>query len=201
MDNGVDVETLKQIKKTRARFIKQKRYGVGRAIRAGINKTKASLIIITDPNGTFKGKDISKLLSFSEDFDTVFGSRTHGPLIGKRSGMTFSRRLVDDLFGKMISVLFLSSNLTDVGSYFRLTNRKGWRAVARECTSDGEIFLTQWLISAAKNKVRFIEIPVNFIAPKEKGIKGGFPYLAVRGLHILFLIFKTWVINLTSSTN
>lgn len=201
VDNGVDVETLKQIEKTRARFVKQKKYGVGRAIKAGIKSTRADLIIITEPSGTFKGKDISKLLSYSEDFDTVFGSRTHVPLIGKGSGMTFLRRLVDDLFGKMISILFLSSNLTDVGCTFRLTNRKGWKRVAKECKSSSEILLTEWLVAAAKNKVRFAEIPVNFIAPKATIEKDKFPYLAIRGLLIFYCIFKTWIIHITSKLN
>jgi glycosyltransferase involved in cell wall biosynthesis len=198
VDNGVDVETLKQIEKTRARFVKQKKYGFGKAIRTGIKSTKASLIIITEPDGAFKGKDISKLLSYSEDFDTVFGSRTHMPLIGEGSGMTFLRRLVDDLFGKMISILFLSSNLTDVGCAFRLTNRKGWRSVAKECQSSGEIFLTEWLIAAAKNKVRFIEIPVNFTAPKVVTEKDKFSYLALRALLIFYCLAKTWLIHTIS---
>jgi len=32
VDNSVDTETFSQIEKTRARFVKQKEYGVGRAI-------------------------------------------------------------------------------------------------------------------------------------------------------------------------
>ncbi len=198
VDNGVDVETLKQIKKTRARFVKQSKYGVGRAIKRGIKSTKASLLIITDAKGTFRAKDISKLLSFSEDFDTVFGSRTHVPLIGKGSGMTFLRRLVDDLFGKMISILFLSSNLTDVGCTFRLTNRQGWRKVAKDCRSDSEMLLTEWLIAAAKNKVRFIEIPVNFIAPKGDIPENRYSYLAFRALMILVTTIRFWIAHLLS---
>jgi glycosyltransferase involved in cell wall biosynthesis len=198
VDNGVDVETHKQIKKTRARFVKQKKYDVGRAIKTGIKSTKADLIVITEPDGSFKGEDVFKLLSYSSDFDTVFGSRTHVPLIGKSSGMTFLRRLVDDLFGKMISILFLSSNLTDVGCTFRLTNRKGYKSVIGECKSSSEIFLAQWLVAAAKNKVRFIEIPVNFTASKETGTKDSFPYLAIRGLCIFSLILKVWFSHTTS---
>jgi hypothetical protein len=97
---------------------------------------------------------------------------------------------VDDLFGKMISILFLSSNLTDVGCTFRITNRKGWRSVAKDCTSDNEMFLTQWLIAAAKNKVRFIEIPVNFTASKASGKNEKFSYLARRAFQILYLIAR-----------
>lgn len=196
VDNEVDEGTLKQINKTRARFIKQRKYGFGRAIRKGIESTKASLLIITEANGTFRAKDVSKLLSYSEDFDTVFGSRTHIPLIEKDSGMTFLRRLVDDLFGKMISILFLSSNLTDVGCTFRLTNRRGWRKVAKDCVSDNEMFLTEWLIAAAKNSVKFIEIPVNFTTPKGDIEESRFSYLVLRGITIIVTIIKTWLLHI-----
>lgn len=191
VDIGADGETLKQIEKTRARIVKQKTGGIGRAIKSGIKSTKADLIVITEENGTFKGKDISKLLSYSEDFDTVFGSRTHIPLADKGSGMTLLRRLVEDLFAKIICILFLSSNLTDVGCAFRLTNRKGWQSVAKECKSNSEIFLTQWLIMAAKNKVRFIEVPVSYTAPKTATQKDNFYHLTIRALAIFYLIFKT----------
>jgi glycosyltransferase involved in cell wall biosynthesis len=190
VDNGIDAETLKQINKTRARLIKQKKYGVGGAIKVGIKSTKADLAIITDPRGVYKEKDISKLLSYSDDFDTVFGSRTHVPLIGKRSGMTLSRRLIDDLFGKMISIFFLSSNFTDVGCTLRLTNRKGWQKVSSECKSNSEIFFTEWQIAAAKNKIKFIEVPVNFVAPETPEKYESFYYLALRGLTIFYLLIK-----------
>jgi len=187
---NLDTETLKDIERTRARLVMQNKAGIGRAIKVGIKNTKADLLIITEPNGSFRGDDISKFLSYSEDFDTVFGSRTHVSLIGKGSGMTFLRRLIDDLFGKMISIFFLSSNLTDVGCTFRLTNRKGWTAVAKSVTSDDELFLTQWLIAAAKKRVRFIEIPVNFTASKASRKKDNFLYLAVRALRIFYLFLK-----------
>ena len=200
-DNGADIDTFKMAEKTRAKFVKQNKYGLGKAIKKGIKETKADLIIITEPDGSFKGKDISKLLSYSEDFDTVFGSRTNTPLIGRGSGMTFTRRFINDLFGKAISILFLSSNLTDVRCSMRLTNQKGWKKVVRESKSDDDIFLTEWLIAAAKNRVRFIEIPVNYTAPKTKDETNTFPYLAIRGLHIFYLIIKTWVVNLISKVN
>ena len=194
VDIGADEETFKQIDKTRARIVKQKIGGVGRAIRTGIKSTKADLIIISEADGTFKGKDISKLLSYSEDFDTVFGSRTHIPLADKGSGMTLLRRLVEDLFAKIICVLFLSSNLTDVGCTFRLTNHRGWRSVAGECKRNDEIFFTQWLIAAAKNKVRFIEVPVSYSASRAVTKKDNFYHLTVRAIAIFYLIFKTWLL-------
>ncbi|MDO8341414.1 MAG: hypothetical protein Q7T59_05570, partial [Candidatus Woesebacteria bacterium] len=175
-----------------ARFIKTKKIGLGDCLKEGFRNTKADLIVVISGDGSFMGKDITKLLSYSEDFDTVFGSRTHAPLIGKGSGMTFSRRLVDDLFGKIISILFLSSNLTDVGCIFRLTNRKGLKKVIKYCKSKDEIFLTEWLITAAKNKVRFTEVPVNFISSMGDRRKENFFFLATRAFKIIYLIFKTY---------
>lgn len=195
VNSGADEQTLEKVKKTRARIVKSKKRGVGMAIRTGIKSSKADLIVVTEPDGSFKAKDITKLLAYSEDFDIVFGSRTHVPLISKGSGMTLSRRLVDDFFGKIIVILFLSSNLTDVGCTFRLTSRKGWESVARECKMDDEIFLTQWLIAAAKRKVRFIEIPVNFTAPKSTYGNKSFFRLLIRAILISYQILRMWLIN------
>ena len=195
-----NIKYFKRIQKTRAKIIKVSRDSIGYALKRGIRSTKADLIIITQSDGAFQAKDISKLLSYSEDFDTVFASRTHTPLIEKNSGMTFSRRLVDDLFGKMISILFLSSNLTDVGCTLRLTNRKGWRRVAKECDSSSDIFLTQWLIAAAKKKLRFIEIPVNYTASGSPGNKESFMFLSGRAILIFYLIVKAWLLDFLKSS-
>lgn len=192
IDDGTDIETEKLIHKTRARYLTTRKKGLGNCIKEGLKNTKADLIVIISGDGSFLGKDITKLLSFSEDFDTVFGSRTHSPLIGKKSGMKFSRRLIDDIFGKLISVLFLSSNLTDVGCVFRLTNRHGLRKVLKDCKDGSDLFLTEWLIYAAKNKVKFIEIPVNFVSSIDVNNREDFLFLAVRALKIIYFIFKAY---------
>ncbi|MDO8487499.1 MAG: glycosyltransferase [Candidatus Curtissbacteria bacterium] len=176
--------------RTRARYVKQSKPGLGIAIREGVNKTGADLVIITEADGTFIGRDILKLLSYSDDFDVVFGSRTHVPLIAKSSGMTFARRLVDDLFGKITSVLFLSSPLTDVGCTLRLTNRKAWKGVQKYFKCDSEMFLTEWLLLIVKNKTRFIEIPVHFVAKKKKTQAKTASYFVKRAVFILFYIIK-----------
>jgi len=176
--------------RTRARYLVQKKSGFGIAIKEGIKSTKSDLLIITEPNGSFKGKDILKLLSYSDDFDTVFGSRTHLPLIQRGSGMTFARRIIDDIFGKIITFLFFSPPLTDVGCTLRLTNRKGWNKVSKECKAPSEMFLTEWLIVAAKNKVRFVEVPVNFSAPLGLFPKNSYLHHSLRAIKIFSFILK-----------
>lgn len=194
VDNNAEEGTEEEVKKTRARLIKELGKGYGRAIRTGIESTKADLLIIAEPDGTFDGRDVLKLLSFSDDFDTVFGSRTHVPLIAKRSEMTFLRRILDVLFGKLISLLFLCPPLTDVGCTLRITNRKGWNKVKTECKADDAMFASEWLLLAAKNKVRFIEIPINFRARKGvSSLTSSFVKQAYWGVRIFFSIWKVWI--------
>lgn len=162
VDNNAEKGTEKEVKKTRAKLIKESTQGYGAAIRTGIKNTNADLLIIAEPDGTFDGKDIVKLLAYSDDFDMVFGTRTHISMIKKNSEMILLRRIFDYFWGRLINVLFLSERITDVGCTMRLTNRKGWNIIKDECMINGPLFGTKWQLVAAKNKVRFIEIPVNF---------------------------------------
>lgn len=190
VDSGIEPAMEEEIRKTRARLIKG-HYNLGETIKKGVKQTKADLIIIAEPNGAFKGHDVLKLLAYSDDFDTVFGSRTHLPMLEKGSGMIFLRRFINFSLGKLINLLYFSSPLTDVGCTLRLTNRKGWNKIAKHCKSSGWIFLTEWIIVAAKNKVRYKEIPINYSRPKEKSYSNiGFFEQAGRGLKIFLYILK-----------
>lgn len=198
VDNNAEDGTVEEVKKTRAKIIKEKKQGFGCAIRKGIASTKADLIIIAEPDGTFKGRDVIKFLSYSDDFDLVFGSRTHVPLIEKYSEMTFLRRMVDVFFGRLISILFLCPPMTDVGCIFRLTTKEGWKKVAKECRADDAMFATQWQLVAAKNKVRFMEIPINFKSRVGRSqITATFFDQAYWAVRIFLYIWKVWGYKLT----
>lgn len=188
VDSGIEPSMVEEIRKTRARLIKG-HSDLGETIKKGVQQTKADLIIIAEPNGAFKGNDVLKLLAYSDDFDTVFGSRTHLPMLEKSSGMIFPRRFINFSLGKLINLLYFSSPLTDVGCTLRLTNRKGWNKIVKHCKSNSWIFLTEWIIFAAKNKVRYKEIPINYSRPREKSYSNiGFFEQAGRGLKIFFYI-------------
>lgn len=194
VDNNAEEGTQAEVKRTRAKLIKEPRQGYGRAIRTGIQNTKADLIITAEPDGTFDGRDVTKLLAYSDDFDTVFGSRTYGPLIERNSEMTTTRKLFDVFLGKMISVLFGTSRMTDVGCSLRLTNRKGWNKVKSECRSNGSIFATEWQLIAAKNKVNYVEVPTNFKA--RVGVSSVTNTLCKQakwGIVMFFYMWKVWI--------
>ncbi len=191
--NNAEEGTKEEVKKTRARFIEEVKQGYGAAIKTGIKATKADLIVICEPDGTFSGLDVVKFLSFSDDFEMVFGSRTHVPLIHQGAQMHFLRRILDVLYGKLISILFLCPPLTDVGCTYRLTSQKAWRKISKSVKSDSPLFATEWLLQAAKNRLNFIEIPINFKKRVGKSsLTADFYSQSKWGIIIFLYIWRIW---------
>lgn len=199
--SNINEEIETQIKRTRARLIKTSSPERGEAIKTGIKSTKADLLLVTEANGRFEGKDLVKFLSYSDDFDMVFGSRTHVPLIHNKTQIPFSGRIIDVMLGKLISLLFISPPLTDAGCIYRLTNRKAWQKIIKESKYNSPLFMTEWLLLAAKNRIRFIQIPVNFKAQSShSSSKTSFFEQSRAGLIIFLFILKIRLAGLFGKT-
>lgn len=195
VENNAELGTEEEVKKTRARLFHEKRQGFGYAIRKGMNKTKADLIIISEPDGTYAGRDVIKFLAYSDDFEMVFGSRTHLPLVQKDSDMTFVKRYGDVLLGKLTTLLFNCSPLTDMGCAYRITTRKTWGKIKNECWGADNIFSTEWVCAAAKNKIKFMEIPVNFQARIGESTVSGTSFKRIMwGIRKFFCIWRYWLL-------
>lgn len=194
VDNNAEKGTMEQVLKTRAKLIVEKKQGYGNAIRKGIRASKSHFIIIAEPDGSFDGRDVTKLLAYSDDFEMVFGSRTHVPLVHKGSDMTLYKRIGDVLLGKLVTFLFLCPPLTDLGCTLRITTRKGWKAIEGECEGNDGIFATEWVLAAAKNKVKFMEIPINYKARVGKSlfVSKQFTQGTIYGLRKFICILKYW---------
>lgn len=191
---------ISEIKKTRAKLIKHSPDNINDAIKTGIKSTSADLLIISSPTGAFRGKDLVKFLSYGDDFDMVFGSRTHVPLIQKRTEMTFLKRIVDVFLGKLISLLFICPPLTDISCDYILTNRKAWSKILRE--SQSSHFALEWLLIAAKNQIKFIQIPINFGANSTHKSNEIVSKAILSGFLNLYSILKFWLESLIQkSTN
>lgn len=194
VDNNAEKGTKEEVLKTRAILIHEKRQGYGYAIRKGLASTKSDLLIIAEPDGTFEGEDTIKLLAYSNDFDMVFGSRTHVPLIRKGSDMTFVKRILDVILAKIVTYLYACSPLTDLGCTLRLTTKKTWKQIAKKCNSADGIFATEWVLVAAKKRINFIEIPINFRSRVDTSpVSGTFKKKAWWGLRKFYYIWKVWL--------
>src|SRR5688572_24574699 len=72
VDNNSRDGTAAAIKASRATYVREARQGYGHALRRGMAEAahnRADLLILAEPDGTFAGKDVTKLLAFADDFD------------------------------------------------------------------------------------------------------------------------------------
>lgn len=195
VDNNAEKGTREEVNKTSATYVYESRQGYGHAIRKGFTSTKADVIIVSEPDGSFDGRDVVKLLAYSDDFNMVFGSRTHVPLIQRGSDMNFVKRIGDVMLGKLVTLLFLCNPLTDLGCTLRLTTRRAWKKIEPECKAADNMFATEWVLVAAKNKIPFMEIPVNYRARTGKSTSAGsMTEKIIRwGIPKFFYVWKVWM--------
>src|SRR5262245_34702867 len=76
VNNNAAPGTSEEVAGTGAREILESKQGYGNALMRGIDECQSELIILCEPDGTFSGHDVTKLLAYSDDLPVVFGTRT-----------------------------------------------------------------------------------------------------------------------------
>src|SRR5262249_15453354 len=71
VDNNSRDRTVKEAARTKARLVREEAQGYGHALRRGLREAAGEIVILAEPDGTFIGRDVLKLLAYSEDFDMV----------------------------------------------------------------------------------------------------------------------------------
>jgi len=162
VDNNALGNTKEEIEKTKARRVVENKQGYGFAYMRALSEATGDLIIMTEADGTFQPKDIEKFLSYSEEFDVVFGSRTSPAVIWSGAFMPFLVRFGNYFWAKLIEVLFNATVLTDVGCTYKLLNRKALEKIKplfHLSKGDGT-FNPELMIWLILKKLEIIEIPV-----------------------------------------
>ncbi|MCM8788714.1 MAG: glycosyltransferase family 2 protein [Candidatus Omnitrophica bacterium] len=185
--NGTDHE----VKKTRAKLVYEKRQGYGYAIWKGLEKATGDLLIISEPDGTFSGTDVIKLLAYSDDFEYVLGTRTTRELIWQGANMGFFLKWGNWVVGKLMEFLYNTTTLTDVGCTMRLISKKLYNNLRPYFTVGAQHFGPELTILVAKRRVRFMEIPVNY-KPRvgKSSVTGSFRKAFVLGMKMIWLIIR-----------
>src|SRR3954471_22486370 len=123
VDNNSRDRTAAEAAATRARVVTETAQGYGHALRRGLREATGDLIIMAEPDGTFVGRDVLKLLAYSDDFDMVCGTRTTRELIWEQANMGWFLRIGNWAVAKFIQVLYDAPSLSDCGCTLRLTHR------------------------------------------------------------------------------
>ncbi|MBI4559189.1 MAG: glycosyltransferase family 2 protein [Candidatus Hydrogenedentes bacterium] len=162
VNNNAAPGTDEEVGATRARLVYESRQGYGYAIWKGLAEATGDLLIISEPDGTFSGHDVIKLLAYSDDVPVVFGTRTQRELVWEGANMGFFLKWGNWAVGKMMEFLFNTTLLTDVGCSMRLLRRAAYEKVAPQFKVGGSAFGPHLMLLIILNRIPFVEIPVNY---------------------------------------
>jgi len=162
VNNNAAPGTDDEVRGTHARIVYETRQGYGFAIRKGLEEAAGDLLIIAEPDGTFSGHDIIKLLAYSDDVPVVFGTRTVREFVWEGANMGFLLKWGNWAAGKLIEFLFNTTILTDVGCSMRLLSREAYERIAPQFTVGGSAFGPHLMLLTVLNGLPFVEIAVNY---------------------------------------
>ncbi len=190
VDNNSKDNTANEIKKTKAKYILEKKQGYGHALMMGMSEAKGDIIITAEPDGTFISKDVEKLLLYSDEFEVVFGTRTSKSLIWDGAKMDWFLRVGNVFVAKLLEYVHNGPCLTDVGCTLKLIKRKSYLKIKNQLNVGGSYFSPEFMLVCIKNKLKCVEIPVNYKKRiGESKITANFWKSFKLGLKMIWLIF------------
>jgi glycosyltransferase involved in cell wall biosynthesis len=191
VNNNAAPGTSQQVAGTPAIEIFETKQGYGNALLCGIDYTKADLIVLSEPDGTFSGNDLLKLLAYSDDVPIVFGTRTSREFIWRGANMGLFLRWGNWAVAKMTELLFNTTILTDMGCTLRLFHRDALLAIRPHLTIGGSHFGPQLLLEAIAHGIPFVEIPVNYRSRVgESSVTGDFGKAFRLGMRMIALVWE-----------
>jgi glycosyltransferase involved in cell wall biosynthesis len=162
VDNNSRDDTARIAAQSGARVVTEMRQGYGFALRRGLAEARGDIIILAEPDGTFVGRDVLKLLAYADDFEMVCGTRTTRELIWEQANMGWFLRIGNWAVAKAIQFLYDGPSLSDCGCTLRLIRRESLQRIHGSLTVGGSHFLPEMVILGLKRRMKIIEIPVNY---------------------------------------
>jgi len=191
VNNNAAPGTSEEIAGTGAREIFESKQGYGHALLCGIDHSTADLIVLSEPDATFTGRDLIKLLAYSDDVPVVFGSRTSREFIWAGANMGRFLRWGNWAVAKMTELLFNTVMLSDMGCTYRLFHRKALDLIRPHLTIGGSHFGPQLLMEVVAHRVPFVEIPVNYRSRiGESSVTGDLWKAFKLGMRMIALVFE-----------
>jgi glycosyltransferase involved in cell wall biosynthesis len=198
VNNNAAPGTSEEVAKTGAREVLEPKQGYGAAIRRGFREVSGDLILVSEPDGTFRSHDVRKLLAYSEDFDVVYGSRTVKELIWEGANMGLFLKWGNWAVAKLMEFLFNTTSLTDVGCTVRCVRREALRRIEPFFTVDGSFFGPEMMVLSVLTKRKIVQIPVNYTRRVGVSSVTGNKWVAFRlGLRMIWLVLdyrvRSWL--------
>lgn len=145
-----------------ARVVREERRGYGYACRAALAASDGDLVVLVESDSTFVPRDLYKFLTYAEDFDVVFGTRTSKACIWSGSNMGNLLRYGNCAVAKLLEYVHNGPCLTDVGCTYKLFTRPALRQILPVLEVGDSRLSPEVIIAAVRLGFRCVEIPVMY---------------------------------------
>lgn len=191
INNNAAEGTSEEVAPTSALEVHEGTQGYGAAIRRGFKESTGDLVMLFEPDGTFKANDVYKLLAYSDDFDIVYGSRTVKELIWHGANMGLFLKWGNYAVAKLMEFLFNTINLTDVGCTVRCIKRKNLKEISPYFTVNGSFFGPEMMVISIAQQQKIVQIPVNYTKRTGSSSVTGNKWIAfLLGFKMIWLIIR-----------
>ncbi|NVM21762.1 MAG: glycosyltransferase [Desulfobacterales bacterium] len=195
--NSTD-DTVKQAEKAGAKIVTSLGHGqtpgYGEKLKRGMEVAKGDILILTEADGTFRAKDLGKILEYLKDADMVVGTRTTKQMIEQGANMDWFLRWGNIFLGKVMQLLWLRDEprFTDVGCTYRGLWKDTFLKIKDNLKATGPEFSPEMMVEVLRAKRRVLEIPVSYFqrVSGESKHSGTYRRKMKTGLRMLFLMFK-----------
>lgn len=138
--------------------------GYGEKLKHAMDQTKNDMMILTEADGSFRAKDIPKMLEYLKDADMVVGTRTTRQMIEQGANMDWFLRWGNVFLGKLIEVLWWNQEprFTDVGCTYRALWKDAFERIKENLHAKGPEFSPEMMIEILRARKRVVEIPVSY---------------------------------------
>lgn len=191
VDNNSTDRTEEEARSAGAHVLKETNQGYGHACQRGLIEAHTDLVVIVEPDGTFRASDLYKFFAYIMDFDVVFGSRTNTSCIWEGANMWFALRVGNVLVAKLLEYLHNGPCLTDVGCTYKMFTRQAIEVTKDYFTVGKGHFSPELMMLCIRRKLRVVEIPLHYQARIGNSKITGDARKAIRlGLIMIWLICK-----------
>jgi glycosyltransferase involved in cell wall biosynthesis len=165
VDNNCRDRTAELARAAGARVVAESRPGYGAALMAGMDAAKGDLLVLVEADGSFRARDVLKLLVYLDDADMVMGTRTTRQMVEQGANMRFLLRWGNVFMAKFLQLCWLRPSeprFTDVGCTFRALSRETYARIRPRLSQTGPAFSPEMMCAALQERCRIIEVPVTY---------------------------------------
>jgi glycosyltransferase involved in cell wall biosynthesis len=188
-DNASTDATVEEAERAGARVVRQPIRGYGAACLRGIEASEGRYIVLADGDGTY---DLDVLPRFVEPlrsgYELVLGTRRNGDM---RSGsMSAAHGHVLEPAQTWLLRRFFRFRVSDVRCGLRAIERTALQRL--ELGATGMEFASEWIVQAARARLRTVEVPVTF-RPRSGGAQRRSVHDGWRVVRYLLLLSPTQI--------